>query len=97
MDRCVPRICLEVGSVLAPERALLSDLRYVRLLDVAHGVDATGILTMTPDGTPLGHGPGAALPPFAARDAAGKLSKLQPGFVPNSASQCCTYVTVQDT
>ena len=51
MDRCVPRLCLEVGSVLAPERALLSDLRYVHLLDVARGVDATGILTMKPDGT----------------------------------------------
>ena len=50
MDHCVPRRCVEVGSVLAPERALLSDLRYVHLLDVARGVDATDIITIRPDG-----------------------------------------------
>ena len=50
MGSCGPRRCVEVGSVLPPERALLSDLRYVHLLDLARGVDATGIITLKPDG-----------------------------------------------
>lgn len=45
-DRNVVRQCVEVNEVLSPERPLLADLRYVRLLALAHKVEASSILNM---------------------------------------------------
>ena len=45
-DRSVVRQCVQVDEVLSPERPLLADLRYVRLLVLAQKVDASSILKM---------------------------------------------------
>ena len=46
MQNNIPRHCGDVDSVLVPERPLLSDVRYVHLLDLARRLDTTGIITM---------------------------------------------------
>ena len=46
MQNNIPRRCEDVDNMLVPQRPLLSDVRYVHLLDLARRVDTTDIITM---------------------------------------------------